>query len=151
MTLPLTLPSMDILLLAGRAVFLVFSFIVAAIAFTAWRRAAQTQTQHVLAHTDLVLQRLAELEARVDATKLSVSQLGDRVDRPGQQAAPSSGAPGYQIAIRLARTGASREELMTGCGLTQSEAELVQRLHGPTFSGLRHEFVTPAAPTANTR
>jgi hypothetical protein len=147
----MTLPSVDILLIAGRAVFLVFSFIVAAVAFTAWRRATQTQTQHVLAHTDLVLQRLADLEARVDATKLSVTELGDRVDRPRQPSTSASGAAGYQIAIRLARTGASREELMAGCGLSVSEAELVQRLHGPTFSGLRHEFVGPAASTAHTR
>ena len=135
MTLPFVLPPVDTLLIAGRAVFLLFSFIVAALAFTAWRRAAQTQTQHVLAHTDLVLQRLADLETRVDATKLSVSELGDRVDRPRQAAAPASGGPGYQIAIRLARTGASREELMAGCGLSVSEAELVQRLHGPASVG----------------
>jgi len=34
------------------------------------------------------------------------------------------------MAIRLARSGASREELMQSCGLSQGEAELVQRLHG---------------------
>src|SRR5581483_4585955 len=80
----MTLPSLDILLLAGRAVFLLFSFICAAIAFTAWRRATQTQTQQVLEHTRLVLERLARIEARVDATKLCVSELGERVDRPQQ-------------------------------------------------------------------
>jgi hypothetical protein len=34
------------------------------------------------------------------------------------------------MAIRLAKGGASREELMAGCGLSLAEAELVQRLHG---------------------
>src|SRR5215467_13757661 len=114
----MTLPSIDILLLAGRAVFLLFSFICAAIAFTAWRRATQAQTQQVLAQTNLVLQRLAQIEARVDATKLSLAELGARVDRPQQapQAAPVAATamtPGYQVAIRLARSGASREELMS--------------------------------------
>jgi uncharacterized protein DUF2802 len=69
----------------------------------------------------------------VDATKLSLSELGERVDRP-QQAPQSAAAvtPGYQVAIRLARSGASREELMSGCGLSRGEAELVHRLHGHT-------------------
>ena len=67
----MTVPSIDMLLIAGRAVFLVFSFVFAAVAFTAWRRATQQQTEHLLSHTDLVLQRLAHLEARVDATKLT--------------------------------------------------------------------------------
>ena len=128
----MTVPSIDMLLIAGRAVFLLFSFVFAAVAFTAWRRATQQQTQHLLSHTDLVLQRLAHLEARVDATKLSVSELGARVERPAEAApAPPAAAPGYQLAIRLAKGGASREELMAGCGLSLTEAELVQRLHAP--------------------
>lgn len=128
----MTVPSIDLLLIAGRAVFLVFSFVFAAIAFTAWRRSTQLQTQQLLTHTDLVLQRLAHLEARVDATKLSVSELGTRVERPTEPAtAPATVAPGYQLAIRLAKGGASREELMAGCGLSLTEAELVQRLHAP--------------------
>src|SRR5215469_14672484 len=88
----MTVPSIDILLIAGRAVFLLFSFVFAAIAFTAWRRTTQQQTQHLLTHTDLVLQRLAHLEARVDATKLSVSELGARVERPTEPAAPPAAA-----------------------------------------------------------
>ena len=135
----MTVPSLDILLIAGRAVFLVFSFVVAAAAFTAWRRATLAHTQHLLAHTDLVLQRLAHLEACVDATKLSVSELGARVERPVQgptaPAAPVTIAPGYQMAIRLAKGGASRQELMSGCGLSVSEAELLQRLHSPAAVG----------------
>ncbi len=131
----MTLPSLDILLIAGRAVFLVFSFVLAALAFTAWRRATLAQTQHLLSHTDLVLQRLADLEARVDATKLSVSELGARVERPPAQAPMAPPGPGYQLAIRLAKGGASRAELMSGCGLSVSEAELVQRLHGPAAAG----------------
>lgn len=129
----MTVPSIDMLLITGRAVFLVFSFVFAAVAFTAWRRATQLQTQHLLTHTDLVLQRLAHLEARVDATKLSVSELGARVERPAEAAAAplAAAAPGYQLAIRLAKGGASREELMAGCGLSLTEAELVQRLHAP--------------------
>jgi hypothetical protein len=130
MTLPsTTLTSVEFLLLAGRAVFLLFSFIVAAITFSAWRRATRAQTEQVLSQTNTVLQRLAALEARVDATKITLAQLGDRLERP-PAIAPAATSPGYQMAIRLAKGGASREDLMAGCGLSLAEAELVQRLHG---------------------
>jgi hypothetical protein len=130
MTLPnTTLTSVEYIFLAGRAVFLLFSFVIAAVTFTAWRRATRVQTEQVLSQTNTVLQRLAALEARVDATKVTLSQLGDRLERP--PAAPTAPAsPGYQMAIRLAKGGASREDLMAGCGLSLAEAELVQRLHG---------------------
>lgn len=133
----MTLPSAEFLLIAGRAVFLVFSFIVAAVSFTAWRRATRRQTAEVLAQTQLVLQRLAEIEARVDGTRAAIAQLGARLDRPAAAPPAQAPSPGYQIAIRLARGGASREELMSGCGLTLAEAELVRRLHGPHTPELR--------------
>jgi alkylation response protein AidB-like acyl-CoA dehydrogenase len=134
----MTLPPVEFLLIAGRAVFLVFSFVLAAVSFTAWRRATQRQTAEVLSQSQLVLQRLAELEARLDATRSSICELGERIDRSAAPAAvqpPPS--PGYQIAIRLARGGATREELMSGCGLTLAEAELIGRLHGPRPAELR--------------
>ncbi|HTX04431.1 MAG TPA: DUF2802 domain-containing protein [Steroidobacteraceae bacterium] len=133
----MTLPSADFLLIAGRAVFLVFSFFVAAISFTAWRRSARRQTAEVLAQTQLVIQRLAELEASVQATQSAITELGERLDRPAAPAPSQTPSPGYQIAIRLARGGASREELMSGCGLTLAEAELIRRLHGPRTAELR--------------
>jgi alkylation response protein AidB-like acyl-CoA dehydrogenase len=133
----MNLPSADFLLIAGRAVFLVFSFIVAAISFTAWRRATRRQTAEVLAQSQVVLQRLAELETRVDAIRSMVAALTERLERPTGPATAHSPSPGYQIAIRLARGGASREDLMSGCGLTLAEAELVKRLHGPQAAELR--------------
>jgi alkylation response protein AidB-like acyl-CoA dehydrogenase len=134
----MTLPSTEFLLIAGRAVFLVFSFVLAAIGFTAWRRATQLQTAQLLSQSQLVLQRLAELEARVEATQAAIAQLGERLEqRPAAPGASQAPAPGYQIAIRLARGGASREELVSGCGLTLAEAELVRRLHGPHAAELR--------------
>lgn len=133
----MTLPSAEFLLIAGRAVFLVFSFVVASISFTAWRRAARRQADEVLSQMQLVLQRLADLETRIDAGRAAVSGLAQRLDRPADPAPAPSAAPGYQIAIRLARGGASREELVSSCGLTPAEAELVRRLHGPRAPELR--------------
>jgi hypothetical protein len=124
--------SVELLLLVGRAVFLVFSFILATIAFVRWRRATLVQTEIVLANHTVLLRRLADLESRVDATNVTVSQLLERIRKPQQVASPTPVAmPGYEIAIRLAKSGASRDELISGCGLSASEAELVHRLHAP--------------------
>jgi hypothetical protein len=133
----MNLPSAEFLLIAGRAVFLVFSFVVAAISFTAWRRATRRQTEEVLSQAQIVLQRLAEIDLRVDATRSLVAALTERLERSTAPGGSHSPSPGYQIAIRLARGGASREELMAGCGLTLAEAELVKRLHGPHAAELR--------------
>jgi hypothetical protein len=128
----MTVPSVEMFLIAGRAVFLLFSFVLAAVAFTRWRLAAQAHTAQLQANHEVVLRRLADLEARVSATSVAVSQLGERIERPQQLAsAPAAASPGYQIAIRLAKGGASREELISGCGLSINEAELVHRLHAP--------------------
>jgi hypothetical protein len=126
-------PSFEMLFIAGRAVFLVFSFVLATVAFIRWRRAIEVQTAVVLANHDIVLQRLADLEARVTATNVSITNVGERIQRPQQLASPTAASvvPGYQIAIRLAKGGASREELVSGCGLSTHEAELVHRLHAP--------------------
>jgi hypothetical protein len=133
MTVPsLAMPSVELLLIIGRAVFLLFSFALATITFIRWRRATLAQTELVLANHAVVLQRLADLEARVDATNVTVSQLSERIRKPQQVASPTPVAtPGYEIAIRLAKSGATREELTSGCGLSASEAELVHRLHAP--------------------
>jgi hypothetical protein len=125
-------PDIENLLLAGRAVFLVFSFVVAAITFTAWRRAARHQSEQILAQSDAVLQHLGALQTRLDATAAAVVQIEERLERQAQSG--GTAAPGYQIAIRLAKGGASREELVSSCGLSAGEAELVRRLHGATHS-----------------
>ncbi|HEV7442897.1 MAG: hypothetical protein JWO04_2766 [Gammaproteobacteria bacterium] len=128
----MTVPSVEMLLIAGRAVFLLFSFVLAAVAFIRWRLTAQAHTAQLQANHEVVLRRLADLEARVSATNVAVSQLGERIERPQQlTSAPAAAAPGYQIAIRLAKGGASRDELISGCGLSINEAELVHRLHAP--------------------
>lgn len=140
----LTLPTFDLantelLLIVGRAVFLVFSFILAAVTFTAWRRATRRQTEQVLAQSALILEKLAEIRTAAAASDQSLARLAERLERIEHPShTPATGAsPGYQIALRLARAGASTEELTSGCGLTRAEAELVRRLHGPSRPELR--------------
>lgn len=134
----INLPDADFLLIAGRAVFLVFSFFLAAVTFTAWRRATRRQTEQVLSQTQLLLENITDVKNAIAATAHAVTQLTEHIERPLAHGSTSAGAsPGYQIAIRLARAGASGEELISGCGLTRAEAELVRRLHGPSRPELR--------------
>lgn len=44
--------------------------------------------------------------------------------------APRARASGYEMAIRMAVSGATDTELMAACGMSREEAMLVQRLHG---------------------
>lgn len=121
------------LLLAGCSTLLVFAFAFAALTFGAWRRATRLQSEHLATHSQSLTEQLSALDARVNATATAIRRLDERIERQAQPGAPVQGAPaspGYQIAIRLARSGASCEELMTSCGLTLGEAELVRRLHG---------------------
>jgi hypothetical protein len=120
---------LELVLLAGRALFLVFSFVVAAVAFTRWRRAAERDTEQATARANVLLERLTAIETALAATDARVTALAQQHEenaRTAGMAGPSS----YGIAIRLARGGASREDLMAGCGLTQQESDLVLRLHG---------------------
>jgi len=118
-------------LLIGRAVFLVFSFVLAAVTFRAWRRAALQERAQTLAATEELRKRLDSVDARLVASRNAIQQLGEALERALRaEPARRSAAPGYPIAVRLARGGARAQELVESCGLSQGEAELVCRLHG---------------------
>ena len=134
----MNLPNIEFYLILGRAVFLVFSFAVAAVTFTAWRRSAHRHMQAVLAQNHALGEQLAALGTRLDEADRCLAQLCERLEQPqGRSPTVPVGQQGYQIAIRLARSGASADELVSGCGLTRAEAELVRRLHGPPLPELR--------------
>jgi len=117
-------------LLIGRAAFLVVCFVLAAISFAAWRRAAVRQCELALAHNTELLQRLDAIDARHVALRTAVAQISEALERSGRDTANNRALPGYPIAIRLARGGARADELVSSCGLSANEAELVCRLHG---------------------
>ena len=134
----MNLSNIEFFLILGRAVFLVFSFALAAVTFTGWRRAARRQTEEVMAQNRALLEQLTDIGSRLASTDQRVAQLAEQLAQPQPRTASAPAGPqGYQIAIRLARGGASAEELVSGCGLTRSEAELVRRLHGPPRPELR--------------
>lgn len=122
----------DLALIMGRAVFLVFAFILAAIAFTRLRRTAERTTAFFAEQNTALLAQLAKMEQSLQAAHAKLDALSEARDEESRRVvAGGTSAPSYQIAIRLARSGATRDELMASCGLTRQEAELVLRLHAP--------------------
>ena len=125
----------DLILLYGRAAFLVFSFLLAAFTFTRWRRATLRESARTTELARAVLEKLSgietdltRIESAVGATDARVTALASRLEENVRSASPG-GAAGYGIAIRMARGGATREELVAVTGLTQQEADLIIRLH----------------------
>jgi len=130
--MPIAMPqvSIELLLIAGRAVFLVFSFVIAAVTFTRWRRGAQRSSEHLMLQNNLILERLGAIEERVASANYRVTELATQLQGELRATAAATDAqPRYQSAIRLAREGASRDELIASCGLTRQEADLVLRVH----------------------
>jgi hypothetical protein len=110
------------------ALIIMAGILVAAVFSARLKRAATTQACEILGKSARLADQIGELSAALAATDARLAMLAGRLDeqsRSTQGAAPTS----YNVAIRMARSGASRQELMTTCGVTQQEADLVLRLH----------------------
>lgn len=62
-------------------------------------------------------------------------QLRRMVDRQDQWELRAGGERSYQQAIQMVHKGAGVEELVTNCGLTRGEADLIVMLHGMARAG----------------
>jgi hypothetical protein len=105
---------------------------------TARREAAMNflQLSAQESRTQAEIQQLAgqinELLAQVHDLSLPSPMVTPRAEAAAAPAVSSitpSGARGYEMAIRMARSGASIEEIVASCGTTRSEARLLRRLH----------------------
>jgi hypothetical protein len=125
-------PSFELLLIAGRAVALLLAFVLFAWGFIRWRRAAQRDTQRVFEQLDLVRSDLLIMKEVMASAAQRVDSAAQRVVHDARMTpAPTTNAGrGYEIAARLARNGAQKDELIKNCGITAHEAELLVRLHG---------------------
>jgi hypothetical protein len=130
-------------LLALRAGLLLAAFVALAWAMLASRRdtamsflrlsAQNSQALHEIQQLGV---KLGELSAQVHDLSLPAPMVTPRSvpapQTPPPAAIPSitpSGARGYEMAIRMARGGASIDEIVASCGTTRSEARLLRRLH----------------------
>jgi hypothetical protein len=142
-------PSIEVLLIIGRAIGLVLGFLVLAWALSHWRRNAQRDTQRVFEQLDLVRSELLIM-------KEVMRDSAHRVERPTnhQPLAPqpvmTGPARGYEIAARMARNGAGKDELIRSCGITAHEAELLIKLHSRDARPAQTQMVSkPDTTVAN--
>jgi len=144
----LNLFSLDTLMVVSRAVVLVLALAVFAWGFMRWRRASERDTQRVFEQLDLVRSDLLIM-------KEVMTNAAQRVDSAAKQVAHdvrlvptqnSGTGRGYEIAARLARSGAAKEELIKSCGITLHEAELLVRLHGKSSVQTAAQLAVATAP-----
>jgi Protein of unknown function (DUF2802) len=145
-------PSVDTLLMAGKALLLVGAFWVFALAFIRWRRADERNSQVLHQQLQRAFAELRAMHETVTIMNSRLEAMGERVESESRlaPAGATSSQRGYDLATRLARNGAGIEELMTTCGLTRHEAELLARLHAakPRDSAAASWQGRAAAPVA---
>jgi hypothetical protein len=136
----------DVWLLGARAFVLLAAFAAFGWALLRMRREAADQLDKVqAAQRDLTAQTTA-LSERVAALATLVASLPRQVEAvsepppPPRSSAPrrDSGVRSYETAKRMARSGASVEEIVATCGVAGTEARLLRRLHGAAQSGDTH-------------
>ncbi|HEU5136742.1 MAG TPA: DUF2802 domain-containing protein [Steroidobacteraceae bacterium] len=107
------------------------------------RRQAEEAHAHVTARLDTALVEIRRLSGQLIALGGSIESMEARVIEAQVQAqaraltpvarpapaAPMANTRGYETAIRMARSGASVDEIVASCGTTRAEAKLLRRLH----------------------
>jgi hypothetical protein len=121
----------------GRAAVIIAAFLAFGWALRRTRQESAEQLAQLVAgqrqaHADF--QALAE---KLSALSTLIAAIPARVEQRPLEAPPPPPAPrrgvshvSYETAHRMARSGASVEELVATCGVATSEARLLRRLHG---------------------
>jgi len=122
-------PSLEALMLAGRAMLLVGAFWIFALAFIRWRRADERATAALHVQLERTFTELRTLHETVSVMSARLDALSERSEIDSRLA-PAGAQRGYDVAQRLAKNGASIDEVVANCGITRHEAELLVRLHG---------------------
>jgi hypothetical protein len=135
-------PSLEVILIAGRAIMLFGAFCVFALAFIRWRRADARDMQAMHSQLERAFIELRSLHETISVMGARLEALNERSE-VDSRLAPGMGAQrGYDLATRLARKGSDIEELIASCGITRHEAELLVRLHGARGSAAQGDRQT---------
>jgi hypothetical protein len=121
-------------LIAVRGAMLIGAFWVFALAFTRWRRADERDSQLLQAKFELAFAELRSLHETVAVMNARIEAMSERAETDSRRAPAvavvAGGAQrGYDLAMRMAKNGATVEDLVSNCGITRHEAELLSRLH----------------------
>jgi hypothetical protein len=147
---------LEVLLLGARAFGIFAAFAGFAWALMRMRREHAEQLELVLNSQRELVGANQILSERVSSLTSLVTALAGQpprraeplIDVPAPQAPPPpflsktrrhTGVPSYETAKRMAREGASVEEIVASCGVAGTEARLLRRLHGahPSSEGRR--------------
>ena len=115
----------------ARAAAIVIAFVAFAWALRRMRQESAGKLDALLVAQQLAHAETAALAEKVAALSTLIAGIPARVERPVE--APrrdSSPVRSYETARRLARAGATVEEIVATCGVAGSEARLLRRLHG---------------------
>jgi hypothetical protein len=131
--------SNEMLFFAGRAAILVIAFLTFAVIFGRWRRAGARDMQRLCSDVDALRDETRNLVERISDLSSGLAQLAEKLETRAQLAAATAGngPRGYELALRLARSGAAIEEITETSGVTRPEAQLLARLHGPDTVRMR--------------
>jgi Protein of unknown function (DUF2802) len=124
--------SIELGLMLVRTVALLAALLVFAWGFRHWRRSAERDAQRIFEQLDLIRAELMLLAERMDHFESVPPRIIERPAAPDVRVpamVSNPAARGYEVAARLARGGATCEELISSCGLSRHEAELMLRLH----------------------
>ena len=121
----------------ARALLLLVAFTGFAWALVSTRRQSAENNAQLAARLDTALGEIRKLSGQVIALGATLEALGTRLDQASAQRpavaptppAASQNTRGYETAIRMARSGASVDEIVASCGTTRAEAKLLRRLH----------------------
>ena len=125
-------PSLEVILIAGRALLLMGAFWIFALAFIRWRRADDLAFRAMHAQNERTFAEVRSLHESISVMNARIEALAERSELDSRLAPVATGGSqrGYDIATRLARNGADVGEIVSNCGITRHEAELLLRLHG---------------------
>lgn len=153
-------PSLDVVLIASRAILLIGALCVFALAFIRWRRADEMRYQRLHQQLERAFGEMRSIHETVAVMSARLEGLNDRAEVGSRLAPAGTTAPqrGYDMATRLAKNGADTDELIANCGITRHEAELLVRLHGAkrmggevAISRLKQQAQESARPTPHNR
>lgn len=120
---------------AGRALILVAALLAFAVVFARWRSAGERDIRRVLDELEQSRGETRTLAAATEALLFRIGGLESKLEARAQLATPAPAPRGYELALRLARNGATVDEITETSGVTRREAELLARLHGPRRTG----------------
>jgi hypothetical protein len=127
-TAAVTAPADFVLIVVTGAAIILAGILIAAVFAARLKRSVTLQSRQILDGAAWLAEQVEQLGAALALTDARIATLAARLDEQSRTA-QGTGPTSYNVAIRLARSGATRQELITTCGVTQQEADLVLRLH----------------------